>query len=124
MVFDDRADAGRLLASTLDPFRDESPVVLGLPRGGVVVAFEIARALSAPLDIWAVREVGAPGQEELGLGAVAEGGETYINEELAAPLGLTLDDIDELVDIKSAEVEDRARRFRRGRPPPDLRSRT
>ncbi|MFS8068836.1 MAG: phosphoribosyltransferase family protein, partial [Byssovorax sp.] len=76
MLFQDRVDAGRRLAFALRRHRDEAPIVLGLPRGGVPVAYEVARALSAPLDVWVVRKVGVPGHEELGLGAVAEGGET------------------------------------------------
>ena len=72
-IFEDRQDAGRLLAERLEPYRDEAPVVLGLPRGGVVLGYEIARALDAPLDVVVARKVGAPGHEELGVGAVAPG---------------------------------------------------
>ncbi|WP_437608060.1 phosphoribosyltransferase family protein [Sorangium sp. So ce834] len=73
MLFRDRVDAGRRLAFALRRYRDEAPVVLGLPRGGVPVAYEVARALKAPLDVWVVRKIGAPGYEELGLGAISEG---------------------------------------------------
>src|SRR3954471_13859858 len=120
MVFRDRADAGRRLAFATRRYRDEAPVVLALPRGGVPVAHEIARALSAPLDVWVVRKVGAPGHEELGLGAVAEGGETYLNEDLMAELGVAAEDVADLVARKAGEVEQRVRRFRRGRPQPDV----
>jgi putative phosphoribosyl transferase len=124
MLFRDRADAGRRLAFATRRHRDEAPVILALPRGGVPVAYEVARALSAPLDVWVVRKIGAPGHEELGLGAVAEGGETYLNEELMGELGLSLDDIADVVAHKTAEVNERVQRFRRGRPPPEIEGRT
>jgi putative phosphoribosyl transferase len=120
MLFRDRIDAGRRLAFALRRHRDDAPIVLGLPRGGVPVAAEVARALSAPLDVWVVRKVGAPGHEELGLGAVAEGGETYLNEDLAAELGVSAEDVADLVARKAGEVEQRVKRFRRGQPPPAL----
>ncbi|WP_437631172.1 phosphoribosyltransferase family protein [Sorangium sp. So ce854] len=124
MVFRDRVDAGRRLAFALRRYRDEAPVVLGLPRGGVPVAYEVARALKAPLDVWVVRKVGAPGYEELGLGAVSEGGEVYLNDQALAELGVPPDEAAEIVDRKAAEVEARVQRFRRGRPLPDLAGRT
>jgi putative phosphoribosyl transferase len=124
MLFRDRVDAGRRLAFALEPYRDEAPIVLGLPRGGVPVAYEVARALKAPLDVWVVRKLGAPGQEELGLGAVAEGGETYLNENLIAEIGVSEDELAEVVGRKLAEVDERVRRFRRDRPPPALQGRT
>src|SRR4051794_17234193 len=82
MQFRDREDAGRELAQLLLEYRNKAPLVLGLPRGGVVVAAEVARALSAPLDVWVARKVGAPMQPELGLGAVSEGGEVFLDEDL------------------------------------------
>jgi putative phosphoribosyl transferase len=124
MVFRDRIDAGRRLASALLRYRDEAPIVLGLPRGGVPVAYEVARALKAPLDIWVARKIGAPGNEELGLGAIAEGGETYLNEDLMADVGVTAGDVMEIAHRKAAEVDERVQRFRQGRPPPDLEGRT
>jgi putative phosphoribosyl transferase len=124
MLFRDRVDAGRRLALALERHRDEAPLILGLPRGGVPVAYEVARALSAPLDVWVVRKIGAPGQEELGLGAVAEGGEAYFNEDLMARVGVSDDDVTTIVDRKIAEVEQRVRRFRRGQPPPSIEGRT
>jgi putative phosphoribosyl transferase len=124
MLFRDRVDAGRRLAFALRRHRDEAPIVLGLPRGGVPVAYEVARALSAPLDVWVVRKVGAPGQQELGLGAVAEGGETYLHEGLMAELGLNDDEVAAIVARKAAEVAQRVRRFRRGQPPPEIEDRT
>ncbi|KYF80024.1 phosphoribosyl transferase [Sorangium cellulosum] len=124
MVFRDRVDAGRRLAFALRRYRDEAPVVLGLPRGGVPVAYEVARALKAPLDVWVVRKLGTPGYEELGLGAISEGGEVYLNDEVVAELGVPQEEVAEIVGRKAAEVEARVQRFRRGRPPPDLEGRT
>lgn len=124
MLFRDRIDAGRRLAVALLRYRDEAPIVLGLLRGGVPVAYEVARALKAPLDVWVVRKIGAPGHEELGLGAIAEGNETYLNEDLMAEIGVTDDDIAEIVDHKAAELKERVKRFRQGRPPPDIDGRT
>ena len=120
MVFRDRTDAGQRLAFALRRHRNESPIVLGLPRGGVAVAYEVARALGAPLDVWVVRKVGAPGHEELGLGAVAEGGETYLNHHLMTELGVRAEDVADIVDREAAEVDARVRRLRRGRPPPPI----
>lgn len=124
MLFRDRVDAGRRLAFALRRYRDEAPIVLGLPRGGVAVAYEVARALAAPLDVWVVRKIGTPGHEELGLGAVAEGGETYLNEAMMAELGVSEDDVANVVERKAAEVKERVQRFRRGRPSPELEGRT
>jgi len=124
MLFRDRVDAGQRLSAALLPYRDEAPIVLGLPRGGVPVAYEVARALAAPLDVWVVRKLGTPGFEELGLGAVAEGGGTYFNESVMAELGISAEDITDVVARKTAEVEARVRRFRADRPPPDLEGRT
>src|SRR5882762_4450219 len=72
-LFRDRRDAGRQLAAALAPYRKDVPVVLALPRGGVLVGFEVAKALAAPLDVLLVRKIGAPGHEELGLGAIVDG---------------------------------------------------
>ncbi|WP_437329452.1 phosphoribosyltransferase family protein [Sorangium sp. So ce381] len=124
MLFRDRVDAGRRLAFALRRYRDEAPVVLGLPRGGVPVAYEVARALKAPLDVWVVRKLGVPGYEELGLGAISEGGEVYLNEQVLAEIDVPQEEVAEIVDRKVAEVEDRVRRFRRGRPPVDVEGRT
>lgn len=124
MLFRDRVDAGRRLASALRSHQYEGPIVLGLPRGGVPVAYEVARALSAPLDVWVVRKIGAPMQEELGVGALAEGGEVYLNEGLMDEIGLSPEDVAEVIDRKTVEVRDRVRRFRHGEPPPELAGRT
>ncbi len=88
-IFRDREEAGKRLAQRLLRFGGKRPLVLGLPRGGVPVAFEVARALDAPLDVAVVRKIGAPGRPELGLGAVGEGGARYIDEGMMTRLGLT-----------------------------------
>ena len=124
MLFDDRVDAGRRLAAELAGYRDQAPVVLGLPRGGVPVAYEIAVALGAPLDVWIVRKIGAPFQRELGIGAVAEGGEIVWNDETLPLIGLSEQELAELAADEQKEVQRRVHLFRGNRPPPDLRGRT
>ncbi len=124
MHFHDRADAGRQLGRRLAGLGLASPVVLGLPRGGVAVAEEVARALGAPLDIWVSRKLGAPMQPELGVGAVAEGGIVDLDHELVATLGLTQDEIDWRVRREAEEVARRVQHLRGGRPPPQLSGKT
>lgn len=124
MRFRDRAEAGRMLAGLLASHANDNPLVLGLPRGGVVPAAEIARALGAPLDLWVVRKVGAPYQPELGLGAVAEGGVVVIDRALASRVGAREADLARIVERESAEVAARVRRFRGGRPAPEVTGRT
>lgn len=118
--FRDRRDAGRALGAHLARYREESPIVLGLPRGGVTVADEVARALDAPLDIWIVRKVGAPLQPELGLGAVAEGGGIHLNEDVIAATGTSDAEVERIATEKLREVEERVARFRGGAPRPDV----
>jgi putative phosphoribosyl transferase len=122
--FHDREDAGRQLAAKLMPYANQEPIVLGLPRGGVPVAYEVALALGAPLDIWVVRKVGVPWHPELGVGAVAEGNYVYVSPEILNAVGLRRDEVSEVVEEKRAEVAERVRRFRGERRPPDLRDRT
>ncbi len=114
-VFADRIEAGQRLATKLEYLRGEEPVVLGLPRGGVPVAAEVADALAAPLDVIVVRKLGVPHQPELGMGAVGEDGIRVINEEVVRMAGVTPEDIDKVERRERAEVEARARRFRSGR---------
>lgn len=122
--FRDRREAGRRLAVVLAAYASERPLVLGLPRGGVAVAAEVARALQAPLDVWVVRKVGVPWQPELGVGAVSEGGFVYVDRPMLRRVGLTEADLGPAIARQRAEVEDRVARFRRGRPRPDVRGRT
>lgn len=122
MDFEDRVDAGRRLAELLleRGYTGEDTLVLGLPRGGVPVAYEVASALGTPLDVWVVRKVGAPGFQELGLGAVSEGGIAFLNRELMEEVGATEDEVRVIVRRKSAEVSERVTRFRRGAPAPAI----
>jgi putative phosphoribosyl transferase len=123
MLFRDRPDAGRQLASRLAGYRPRTPLVLALPRGGLPVAFEVARALDAPLDLVVTRKLGAPGQPELAIGAIAEGGVTLLNERIVGLLGVTDDEIARAVAREGVELERRARLYREGRPPPEVRGR-
>jgi putative phosphoribosyl transferase len=124
MRFRDRADAGRVLAARLTHLRDRRPVVVGLPRGGVPVAAEVAAALGAGLDIVLVRKIGAPDREELAVGAVGEDGVTVRNEVVLRDLGLSWTDLHAQVARERAEVERRAVSLRPTGPRPTLRDRT
>jgi len=119
--FADRVDAGRRLGEVLaaDPeLRDADPVVLGLPRGGVVVAAEVAARLVAPLDVLVVRKLGVPGHEELAFGAVARGGHRVLNPAVVAGAGLTDVEVDAITDRELAVVRAREQRLRgHGRHP-------
>jgi putative phosphoribosyl transferase len=116
MVFADRADAGRRLAARLQYLADEPVVVLGLPRGGVPVAFEVARALGAPLDVIVVRKLGVPFQRELGMGAIGEDGVRVINHEVVRAAGVSAEELAAVEARERAEVQRRAGRYRGGRP--------
>jgi putative phosphoribosyl transferase len=116
----DRRAAGIALARELDDFRDDDPVVVGLPRGGVEVADEVAKGLGAPLEIVVVRKIGAPGQPELGIGAVGSGGVVYINRPLVDRIGIPPDSLEHLVATTSEEVEARLRRWIGPRDEPAL----
>jgi putative phosphoribosyl transferase len=107
MAFADRVDAGRQLAPLLTQLRGPDVVVLGLPRGGVAVAFEIARALDAPLDVIVVRKLGVPGQPELGMGAIGEDGVRIVNAQVVRIAGVSIDD------LASVEAKERAALVRR-----------
>jgi putative phosphoribosyl transferase len=125
MLFHDRYDAGRQLARGLTAYADRSDVlVLALPRGGVPVAYEVARALHAPLDVFLVRKLGLPGHEELAMGAIASGGVRVLNEELVHVLDINPDIIDEVAEEEWEELKRRERAYRDDRPPLDVRGRT
>lgn len=124
MIFKDRADAGRKLAARLTRYADRGDVlVLALPRGGVPVAYEVAKELKAPLDVFLVRKLGVPGHEELAMGAIAAGGVRVINDELVNYLGIPDEVIDEIAAVEQRELERRARAYRDDRPPPDVKDR-
>ena len=116
MVFADRDDAGRRLAARLGHLRGEPVVVLGLPRGGVPVAFQVAQALGAPLDVIVVRKLGVPFQPELGMGAVGEDGVRVLNPEVMSSCGVSQDDLAAVQARERAAVAARAARYRAMRP--------
>jgi putative phosphoribosyl transferase len=122
--FLDRHDAGRLLGQELARRPLHAPVVLGLPRGGVPVAAEVAVRLDAPLDVLVVRKLGLPGHPELAMGAVGEGGVTVLNPDVVGSSGVTPERLEEVARRERAEVESRSERFRRGRPGVELAGRT
>ncbi|MFF0497291.1 phosphoribosyltransferase family protein [Nocardia aobensis] len=124
MVFRDRVDAGSRLATRLIALRDTDVVVLGLPRGGVPVAFEVARALRAPLDVLVIRKLGVPYQPELAFGAVGEDDTRVLNTLVVRRTGLSEDDIDAVQQHERAELARRVDTYRQGRDGPSLRGRT
>jgi putative phosphoribosyl transferase len=124
MEFAHRAEAGRRLAAELTHYAHRPDViVLGLPRGGVPVAFEVAQALAAPLDVFLVRKLGVPGHEELALGAIASGGVRVLNEDVIKALNLSDTIIATVTEEQQAELARRERAYRGDRPAPDLRDR-
>ncbi len=124
-LFSDRVEAGRQLARQLHHLAGrQNLIVLGLPRGGVPVAFEVAKALGAPLDVLVVRKIGVPGQEELAMGAIATGGVRVVNPEVVSAIGISRRTFDEAVAAEERELERRELAYRKGRPFPDLREAT
>ncbi len=120
-LFRDRRDAGRVLATLLDQYRDRPDVlVLGLARGGVPVAYEVAAALGAPLDVFLVRKLGVPGREELAMGAIASGGVIVINDDVVRGLGIAPETIQRVAEEEGRELQRREQAYREGRPAPDV----
>jgi putative phosphoribosyl transferase len=125
VFFEDRADAGRRVAAKLAGYAGRADVlVLGIPRGGVPVAYEVARALDAPLDVFLSRKLGVPGQEELAFGAVAGANVRVLDEELIRELNISGAEIEAITLRVREELERRERLFRDGRPAPDLAGKT
>ncbi len=124
MRFRNRVEAGQRLAAKLADFKGDDPVVLGLPRGGVPVAYEVAMALEAPLDVIVVRKLGVPFQPELGMGAIGEGGARVINQDVVLAASVSQAELAAVEQREQAELERRAHRFRSGRPRLDLEGRT
>jgi len=124
MIFRDREDAGLRLAERLAPYRREGPIVLALPRGGVVIGYEVARALHAPLDVIIARKLGAPDQPELGIGAIAPGGVRVLDDYIVRALDIPMEQIERIAARETGEMERRLRRFRGDRPKLDLYDRT
>jgi len=122
--FRDRRNAGQRLAALLVQHADDNVIVFGLPRGGVVVADEIAHALGAPLDVWLVRKIGMPIQPELGMGALAEGAALLLDRRTVHWSGATPADLRTIVHAKAAEIRRRATHYRGEAPPPDVHGKT
>lgn len=121
MMFRDRAEAGRLLAAKLKAYAGcPNVLVLALPRGGVPVAFEVAQALRAPLDVFVVRKLGVPGHEELAMGAIATGGVRVLNDEVVSELGIPKWIIDAVAAEEGRELHRRERLYRDDAPPPQV----
>lgn len=118
MVFPDRSTAGRMLGERMLPFANEKPLlVLALPRGGVPVAFQVAMALHAPLDVFLVRKLGYPGQEELGIGAIASGGARLLNTAIIRSLHLPPEQVEAITKHETSELDRRERLYRGDRAP-------
>jgi predicted phosphoribosyltransferase len=125
MLFANRREAGRILASLLMKYADRDDVlVLALPRGGVPVGFEVAQALRAPLDVFIVRKLGVPGHDELAMGAIATGGVRVLNDDVVISLELEPEVIDAVAAREEKELARRERIYRGARPAPDVRGRT
>src|SRR5688572_5815661 len=123
--FRNRAEAGQVLARELSGYvRRPGVVVLALPRGGVPVGFEVARALHAPLDVFLVRKLGLPGHEELAMGAIASGGVRFMNEDVLTATRVSRAVIEEVAAREHRELERREQLYRGDRPPPDLKNKT
>lgn len=124
-IFPDRAEAGRVLGTKLSKYAGrEDVIVLGLPRGGVPVAYEVAQALRVPLDIFMVRKLGVPGFEELAVGAIASGGVRVLNPDVMDALPNADEIIDTVTQRETTELERREHEYRDGRPAPEIRGRT
>lgn len=123
--FEDRSEAGKILAEKLRQYADRADVVvLALPRGGVPVAFEVAKGLHAPLDVLIVRKLGVPGREELAFGAIASGGAYVLNEEITKASGISLSQLEKVVENERKELERRERLYRADRQPHNVRGKT
>jgi predicted phosphoribosyltransferase len=123
MRFENRQDAGRRLAAALEPYRSERPLVLALPRGGVPIGLEIARVLDAPLEVLAVRKIGAPGHPEFAIGAIAAG-VTMLHDEVISQLGIPRAQVARIIEQETRELERRDALYREGRPAAEVRDRT
>jgi len=123
-VFHDRRHAGHVLSQVLGAYANRSDaIVLALPRGGVPVAYEVARALNLPLDVFVVRKLGVPGHEEYAMGAIASGGVRVLNNQVIKMLGISDAAVDDVARAEQAELERREHLYRDDRPVPDIRGR-
>ena len=125
MYFRNRTEAGQVLARCLQQYKNQPDVlILGLPRGGVPVAYEVAREMKAPLDVFIVRKLGVPGHEELGMGAIATGGVRILQDGIVRELGISPQTIEAVSAREQAELERRERLYRGDRPAPTIKGRT
>lgn len=125
MIFKNRSDAGQRLAKELSRYRNApQAIVLGLPRGGVVTAYEIARALGLPLDVTCPRKIGAPFNPELAIGAITETGKTFFNDDVIGQLGVTRDYIAQAMEKEKIRAEERSLLFRKGKAPLNVKGMT
>lgn len=123
--FKNRKEAGLLLAEMLKEYTNRSDViVLALPRGGVPVGYEVAKALSLPLDVFIVRKIGVPGQDELAMGAISSGGGLFSNTILIEQLGIPQEKIDKVIEAEKKELQRRELTYRGNRPFPNLKNKT
>jgi putative phosphoribosyl transferase len=124
-MFRDREEAGRILADKLTQYRnDPTALILALPRGGVAVGYQLSLALHVPLDVFITRKIGAPGNPEYAIGAVAETGSRYLNQEAVSSFSLSRHELDRLIHVQEKEIARRKDLYRQGRPLPQLTGRT
>ncbi len=120
-LYRDRKEAGQKLADQMQEYKDkEDVIVLGLPRGGIPIAFEVAKKINAPLDIFVVRKLGVPGNEELAMGAIAMGGVRILNEDVVSSLRIAPETVDAVARSEETILEERLRKYREDRPMPEL----
>lgn len=124
MVFENRQEAGKQLATQLIKYREKKPFILAMPRGGVPIAYEIAHTLHAPLDVIVVRKIGLSGNREFGIGAIAEGGVEILDQTTTRVLGIDADEIKDTIDLEEVELNRRVKVYRDGKPLPDLKNKT
>ncbi|NOS80698.1 MAG: phosphoribosyltransferase [Nitrospira sp.] len=124
-MFRNREEAGRILADKLSRYRDDpTALILALPRGGVAVGYQLSLALHLPLDVFITRKIGAPGNPEYAIGAVAETGSHYLSQEAINSLGLSQHELQRLIHVQQQEIARRRELYRQGRPLPQLTGRT
>ncbi len=124
MIYKDRQDAGQALALNLKKYAPEKPIILALPRGGVVLGYEVAQELNAPLDVIVPRKIGAPFNPELGIGAIAPGGVKVLNNEIIGGFNISQEEIDQIIKAETIEMSRRIKLYRRNLPDIDLTDRT
>lgn len=124
MIYKDRQDAGRQLAEKLTKFKDENPIIIALPRGGVVTGYEVAKVLHAPLDVLITRKLGAPFQPELGIGAIAPNNVRILNLDAIRFIGISKDQMEEIIQRETKEMHRRIKLYRGNLPPLDLQGKT